>query len=161
MQISVRQATADDAALLAELCQAVQEIHVAAHPNIFKPLRADDPELIEFYVSRLADGNIIYIAEVDSAGVGYILCQLVTRPENVFSYGQSRLYIDQMSVNAAYRSKGVGKRLMEKAFELAREHDVQVVTLSVWAFNEQAQRFYAANGFENAHHTMWVKLDKQ
>jgi ribosomal protein S18 acetylase RimI-like enzyme len=161
MQISVRQATADDAALLAELCQAVHEIHVAAHPNIFKPLRADDPELIEFYVSRLADGNIIYIAEVDSMGVGYILCQLVTRPEHLFTYGQSRLNIDQMSVNAAYRSQGVGKALMEKTFELAQEHLVQAVTLSVWAFNEQAQRFYTANGFEPAYQTMWVKLDKQ
>jgi ribosomal protein S18 acetylase RimI-like enzyme len=161
MQIPLRQATVEDAALLAELCQAVHEIHVAAHPNIFKPLRADDPELIEFYVGRLTEGNIIYIAEVDSVGVGYILCQLVTRPEHVFTYGQSRLYIDQMSVNAAYRGKGVGKALMEKAFELAQEYHVQAVTLSVWAFNEQAQRFYAANSFEPAYQTMWVKLDNQ
>ena len=121
MQIAVRQATADDAPLLAELCQAVHEIHVAAHPTIFKPLYPDDPELIAFYTNRLTDGDIIYIAEVDGVGVGYILCQLVTRPDNVFTYGQSRLNIDQMSVNEAYRGKGVGKALMQRAFELARE----------------------------------------
>jgi ribosomal protein S18 acetylase RimI-like enzyme len=51
--------------------------------------------------------------------------------------------------------------LMGRAFELARAHGVEAVALSVWAFNEQAQRFYAANGFETAYQTMRVMLDNQ
>lgn len=159
MSISLRQAMPDDAALLAQLCQTVQAIHVAHHPDIFKPFTPDDPQLITFYENRLAAGDIGYIAEVDGEAVGAMLCQVVMRPENIFSYAQSRFHIDQMSVNKSHRGQGIGKLLMEKAFELARANQVDVVTLSVWAFNDGAQKFYADNGFENIYHTMRVKLN--
>jgi diamine N-acetyltransferase len=156
MPVSLRRATVEDAALLAQLCQAVHEIHVAAQPDFFKPLSPDDPDLIAFYERELASDVIGYIAEVDGEPVGYMLCAVIGRHENIFSYAQSRLHIDQMSVNEAYRSQGVGKRLMDKAYELAKEHQVDTLTLSVWAFNEGAQRFYVTNGFEPAYHNMWA-----
>ena len=156
MSVSLRRATSADAALLAQLCQAVHEIHVAAQPDFFKPIRPDDSTLIAFYEQELSSETIGYIAEVDSEPVGYMLCAVTIRPENVFSYAQSRLHIDQMSVNAAYRSQGVGKALMDKAYELAQQHQVDALTLSVWAFNEGAQRFYATNGFEPVYHNMWA-----
>lgn len=156
MQVTLRQTIADDAPLLAELCLAVHEIHVAAQPDFFKPLRPDDPQLIAFYANAITQGDIIYIAEAEGKAVGYMKCEIVMRVENVFTYAQSRLHIDQMSVNEAYRSQGIGKLLMDKAFEIAQEHGVQRVTLSVWAFNEQAQHFYTTNGFEYAYYIMWT-----
>ena len=156
MSISLRRATVEDATLLAQLCQAVHEIHVAAQPDFFKPIRPDDSALIAFYEQELSSDVIGYIAEVDGEPVGYMLCAVTTRPENVFSYAQSRLHIDQMSVNEAYRSQGVGKVLMDKAYELAQQHQVDALTLSVWAFNEGAQRFYRTNGFEFAYYNMWA-----
>jgi ribosomal protein S18 acetylase RimI-like enzyme len=157
MPIALRPATPDDAALLAQLSQDVHRIHVANQPDFFKPIRPDDPELIAFYENQIATVTCI-IAEVDGEPVGYMMCQIVNRPENVFSYAQSRLHIDHMSVNEGYRSQGIGKALMDRAYELARQHQVDSLTLSVWAFNTDAQRFYVNNGFENAYQVMWAGL---
>lgn len=54
-----------------------------------------------------------------------------------------RIYIDQ-----AYKGKGIGKRILDKAFEQAALSGAEYIWLGVWENNLPAIRFYEKCGFE-------------
>ena len=43
--------------------------------------------------------------------------------------------------------------------EEARRRGIGRMTLATWAFNQQAHRFFEAQGFEYYNHRMWLRLD--
>lgn len=156
--MTIRTATRSDAPLLARLFAAVHEIHAAARPDFFKPLRGDEPALIAACADQLAQPNTtVLIAEIENEAVGYLLCIKHDIEESIYGYAHSRLYIDQMSVNPSYRSQGIGAALIAKVMQLAEAHQVQYITLNVWSFNERAQAFYRRHGFEPMTITMAIK----
>lgn len=55
-------------------------------------------------------------------------------------------YIDSLSVSLPYRNQGVGRALIEKAKEMAREKGIGVVTLAVEPEN-RAKKLYQQLGF--------------
>ena len=146
--LHIRQATIDDAESIAQLNCAVHEIHAESRPEIFKPLVPDE-ELTALTRERLMDSSTyVFIAEVHAEPVGYVLTQVIERAENVFTYAQRHLLIDQMAVDPKYRSRSYGEQLMQRVFELARELNIRRVVLNVWRFNERAVAFYERSGFE-------------
>lgn len=57
------------------------------------------------------------------------------------------LYLSDLKVSAAYRKLGIGKMLIEKCMELAREQKTQGVSLTVQDNNLDACLFYLKTGF--------------
>lgn len=57
------------------------------------------------------------------------------------------LYLSDLKVSAAYRKLGIGKMLIEKCLELAREQKTQGVSLTVQDNNLDACLFYLKTGF--------------
>lgn len=55
-----------------------------------------------------------------------------------------------IAVSADARGKGVGKALMEAAFEEFRRRGISQVKVAVWAGNETANRFYERCGYHLA-----------
>jgi GNAT superfamily N-acetyltransferase len=145
--MNIRRATEADAALICELARAVQEIHVVARPDIFKPLEIN-AEMLALTRARLSGENdYFYIAEIDGHAVGYAYAQIIERPPNPFTYPITSVLVDQISVNPEYRGQGIGAALMEQVYALAREKDVRRISLAVWSFNQDAVRFYEREGF--------------
>lgn len=160
MQIIIRKALPADAPLLAQLNTAVQELHSAAEPERYKAPAPDEPALIATFEKHLANEKAtIFIAEADGEAVGYILTIHQQTEENPYVFAQNRLLIDQMSVNASHRSKGVGHALMQKAIELGHEHKVDYLSLGVRGFNEEAIAFYKREGFEVLSLNMWQRIN--
>lgn len=158
--MNIRRAEVGDAELLARLLRHVHDLHVDARPDFFKPY-ALTPELIADFHGRLCDeATYCLIGEVDGAAVGYILAQVVERPENTYTYARRWLMIDQMSVNPDARSKGYGETLMQAMFELAQSLDIEYVLLGVWAFNERAIAFYERQGFTPRDIRMEIHLER-
>lgn len=56
------------------------------------------------------------------------------------------VWIEDLFVVEEYRSKGIGKRLLEKARDIALEYDCARVDWHVRRVNHKAQRFYASMG---------------
>lgn len=64
-----------------------------------------------------------------------------------------------MGVLPGYRGRGVGVGLLTRAVELAREHGVMTLTLSVDAINVPARRLYAGFGFqERSCREVWIRV---
>jgi diamine N-acetyltransferase len=157
--MNTRTALLEDIALLTQLNQSVHQIHVDAHPELFKPVSPDDPALLLFYHDMIDDPNtVVYIVEVDGTGAGYIIARMTYRPENVFSHPLRAIYIDQIAVNPQYRKQGCGEALIQAVFALAKKENVSRVLLDVWDFNENAQQFFARMGFKNFNYRMDIHL---
>ncbi len=68
------------------------------------------------------------------------------------------LHIYYLVVNEKYRGKGLGKKLLEKAEEYAREHGIPEIQLYVTKDNEEAVGFYSHQDFDIARYLMKKKV---
>ena len=156
--MKTRQATPGDSLLLSSLCMDVQRLHARYHADIFKMPESDD-FAVAFFDQMLADPlTYIYIAEQNGETCGYVLCKLVERPENPFTFAMRYLLIDQVSVRPAEKGKGVGKALLGRAEALAKELNVQKIQLDSWGFNTEAHGFFEKMRFEKFNHRFWLNL---
>ena len=156
--MNIRQAIPPDALCLSSLCMDVQSLHTQHHPDIFKVPQSED-FAVSFFEEMLVDPTVrIFIAEEDGESAGYILCQLIERPENPFTFARRFLHIDQISVRPAVRGRGVGMVLMQQAEVLAKELKMQRLQLDSWDFNLNAHAFFERLGFQKFRFHFWRQL---
>jgi len=156
--MKIRQAVALDNLILSSLCVDVQSLHVKHHPDFFKTPTSDD-FAASFFDEMLADPAVsIFIAEENGQALGYVLCKLIERLENPFTFAMRYLLVDQISVRPAAQGKGVGKTLIKRAVVLALDLNVQRIQLDSWGFNVEAHAFFEKMGFEKFNHRFWKNL---
>jgi ribosomal protein S18 acetylase RimI-like enzyme len=66
------------------------------------------------------------------------------------------MYLEDIIVTAQYRGKGIGKMLMDKLIEEAREKGFKRITWQVLEWNESAIRFYKK--YNAAFDPEWVNV---
>jgi GNAT superfamily N-acetyltransferase len=158
--MNTRRATPSDSRVLSSLSRDVQSLHAEHHPGIFKMPENDD-FATSFFDEMLADPSVsVFIAEEDGDAVGCIVCKLVERPENPFTFAARMLFVDQISVLPSARGKGVGAALMQRAEMLAKELNVQRIQLDSWDFNLNAHEFFEHMGFQKFNFRFWKYLQK-
>lgn len=156
--MNIYKAISTDAARLSSLSVDVQRLHAENHPNIFKMPQNKD-FAVSFFEEMLADPAVtIFIAEEDESPVGCVLCRLIERPENPFTFATRYLHIDQISVRPEARGQGVGASLMQRAAMLAQELDVRRIQLDSWDFNIKAHIFFERLGFEKFNFRFWREI---
>lgn len=158
--MKILKAGAEDAAEIARLNDAVQKMHADHHPDVFK-YPTDASEIEKFFHNLLtADSNVIFIAVDSGRRIGYVWCTIEWKQENPFKYGQDRIYIHQIAVDAAYRRKGVGRRIIQAVEGLAKENNINSIVLDSWEFNQEAQTFFEHLGFSGYNINMWRQMGK-
>lgn len=156
--MNIRKAVLADKLTLSALCVDVQRLHAENHPGIFKIPKNTDFAAV-FFEDMLADPQVVvYVAEENGQALGYILCKLMERAENPFTYTMRYLLIDQISVRPEAHRKGVGAALIERAVTLAGELDLPHIQLDSWGFNTNAHVFFEKLGFEKFNHRFWRNL---
>ncbi|MBM7712087.1 GNAT family N-acetyltransferase [Enterococcus xiangfangensis] len=72
------------------------------------------------------------------------------------------LEIERIYIRKAFKRQGLGRQLLDFAFELAVKEKREQIWLGVWEENQNARRFYQAFGFEQVGaHAFYVGTDKQ
>ena len=149
MIVKIRRASAEDAAMLADLSYKTFWDAFHDHPK-------NAPEDMADYMAKafnqeqvgreLAEENSIFlIAEIAGEPAGYAKLSVgaiepgieADRPIELV-----RLYSRQ-----EFLGKGVGAALMDESFRIAKDFDCDVMWLGVWEYNPRAQRFYEKYGF--------------
>ena len=102
----------------------------------------------ETYVAKLADTSTGIWKAMRGEGeiVGYAVagpCGLPVENMPVGAMEISRLYVD-----GDYQSAGLGRKLMSEMLAWVDRHGPAPLYLSVYKFNDGAQRFYGRYGFE-------------
>jgi diamine N-acetyltransferase len=155
MDFSIRQANEKDYAGLNALFEEIDEHHRIALPQIFS--RPEGPARTrEFLSGVLADQNsVIFLSETQNQIIGLVYAYIRVFPEIPIRIPCRAGEIDQLIVKQQYRRYGVGKALMERAHQWARQMKLDRLELSVWAFNEGAQDFYRELDYAPAFIRMW------
>jgi diamine N-acetyltransferase len=156
--MNIHKAISTDVAGLSSLSVDVQKLHAEHQPDIFK-MPQDEDFAVSFFEEMLVDPGVsIFIAEEDGNAVGYILCKLIERPENPFTFAMRYLLVDQISVRPAAGGQGVGAALIQRAEVLAKELDVPRIQLDSWDFNIDAHGFFERLGFQKFDFRFWKQV---
>lgn len=100
---------------------------------------------IEKYKESLKDDKFYGIVAIENNKVvGVLISRLINR----LVKKRNILFIDDLIVNEKYRSKGIGKLLIQVAINYATSKDCETVELTSYILNVNAHRFYENNGFE-------------
>lgn len=148
--MQIRRATEIDAEILAKIgWQSFHETfadHPKNHPDDMK-IYMDEAFSVETISAELLDKDSIwFVAEVENEMVGFVKLKQNSREEEIF--GENPIELCRLYAIKKVIGKGVGKALMLKSLEFAKENGNDVIWLGVWEFNFNAQKFYTKFGFE-------------
>ncbi len=102
--------------------------------------------------------NRLLIAELDGAIVGTLHLIFI---RGLSRSGATRAQIEAVRTVAEHRGKGLGRRMILGAIELARERGCTMVQLTTDKSRGDAHRFYASLGFVASHEGMKLALTKE
>jgi len=148
--VTIRFATRDDAAVLAELARRTFYDTFAA---------TNDPADMALHLAS-AYGTEQQTAELDDPGITTLL---VEHGGDAIAYAQLRndhvpacvtgaapVELWRFYVRNDWHGRGVAQTLMERVKLAARERGASTLWLGVWERNDRARAFYAKGGFTDA-----------
>ena len=100
--------------------------------------------------------NMLLIAEQDGETVGTLQMTFIV---GLSRKGMRRALIEAVRVASGHRGKGLGRDIVLRAIELARERGCAMVQLTTDKSRKDAHRFYASLGFVASHEGMKLTLE--
>jgi len=101
------------------------------------------------------NNNELIVAELDGKVVGTL--QLTVTPSISFRGGK-RATVESVRVDAAYRGRGIGRKMMIWTIERAKQRGCITMQLTTNSDRTDAHQFYADLGFSASHIGMKLKL---
>ena len=140
----IRRAKVEDLPEINHLLEEVLKVHNSIRPDIFKSNGAKyhEDELIEHLKN---EKKPIYVFVEENKVLGHLFLEIREYESNVI-IPYKTVFVDDLCVLSSERGKGIGKALMEFAFEYAKSIGAKDVTLNVWNKNEDALKFYESLG---------------
>lgn len=149
--VEIRPATLDDLDALMALNAHVQAWHAQNYPQIFRT-ETDPDGLRAAFTQWLTDPEShIALSRAGGRPTGYIFTTCRTRPESWHGRAITQFEIEHIVVAPEARGQGHGDALMRHALDRAPRADHVQITLTSWAANTDAHRFFARFGFTPQH----------
>jgi GNAT superfamily N-acetyltransferase len=82
------------------------------------------------------------IAEIDGAPVGYAIYNIGFWADTF----EGMVWLSDLFVREAWRSRGIGARIMDRLAAIGRDEGCETVMWTVWTRNPAAERFYERLG---------------
>ena len=147
LNIKIREATKRDLPRLGGLgALLVQEHHDFDRRRFLAAKNRTPQDYASFLSTRLEDRNaVILVAETEGETIGYAYGEI--EGYDYMSLRGPAGVLNDLIVDPAYRSRGVGRLLLDGIISRLKSRDVPRVVLSTAARNKSAQRFFERNGF--------------
>ena len=140
----IRRAEIKDLPEINHLLEEVLKVHNAIRPDIFKGAGAKYTK--DELINHLKDEKKpIYVYVENNKIVGHLFLEIREYESNVIIPYKS-VFVDDLCILDTERGKGIGKALMEFAFEYAKSIGAKDVSLNVWNKNEGELKFYEKLG---------------
>lgn len=162
--VEIRFARATDAETLARVAWKSFYDAFADHPkNAPDDLKMymDEAFSVETIAAELRDADVVcFIAEIGGEMVGYVKLKKNSREDG--TAGERPLELCRLYSLSEFIGKGIGKALMQRSLDYARENNHDFMWLGVWEYNYRAQKFYEKFGFEKCgEHVFQLGTDPQ
>jgi len=131
--------------LILPLSRQVNDLHVAEMPNVFRN-DSTEAEVAAFFTEKISEGARVFVAEQERTVQGYLLALPVQRAANPFQHATRYIELDQISIDAAHRGKGVGKALVQAMETWMRAQNYSHWKSSVYQFNEASNALMRGQG---------------
>lgn len=109
----------------------------------------------EVYIANLNDKSIHYfLAKENDQALGFVSLYV----QNLLHHCGKTGEIQELVIKDGYRSKGVGKLLLEKAEQLGTELGLQEIEVTSNKMRDRAHRFYIKENYADSHKKFTKKL---
>ena len=154
--MTIRKMEKRDYGAYCALLREVHFMHAENRPDIFKdqPYFPDEDE----FAQMTGDPQLIYLAAEENGEVVGMGVMGIRMPKAAHVHLRAFAYIDDLCVKSGFRGRGIGTKLYEAMKEEARKRGLARAELMVWAFNEDAKRFYEKLGMKVRSYTMEDEL---
>jgi len=154
---TIRAAVPGDIPALSGIFCEDDEYYSAALPDIFaKPASAAETD--SHFNAYIGSGSAaMFVAESRGALAGYITMTISEAPASPLLTPRTFAKIRNIAVGAAWRRRGIGRALVDRAMRWAGERGVRDFELDVYEFNSGAVAFYESLGFSPLRKTMRLK----
>ena len=152
----IRKAISSDVDKIYSLLEGVLRLHANGRPDIFNQSgsKYNHSQILEIIA---CENTPVFVAD-DGGVIGYVFCEILDQQSGALKSIKT-LYIDDLCVDEKAQKKGVGRALYEKALAFAKEKGCYNLTLNVWAFNENAIKFYEKLGLTTLKTTLEQIVD--
>jgi diamine N-acetyltransferase len=162
MTIMLKKCTLEDA-------RTLQEISYDTFNETFK--HQNTPENMESYLDKAFNlkqvekelythSSHFFFVYVHHEVAGYL--KVNTDEAQTEEMGDESLEIERIYIKNTFQKHGLGKYLLHKAIEMAREHHLKKIWLGVWEKNENAIAFYKKMGFvQTGAHSFYMGDEEQ
>ena len=113
---------------------------------------ADGEEIADAYGENLFETNAetkgcVFVAEIDDQIAGFIAIQAEIDQDGLEEVPYTFALVSDLVILESYRGQGLGRALLARAEDYAREQGAQWLRIGVLAKNQGAQRLYEAVGY--------------
>lgn len=121
------------------------------------------PEFREEYFKKIIDEinkfeGKMFLYEEDNEILGLIVGLINNERTDEYDFkAPKRGRVTELIVTKKTRSKGIGKKLLERITEYLKEKDCEDILIGVFAYNENAINFYEKNNY----HTRMIEMTKK
>jgi ribosomal protein S18 acetylase RimI-like enzyme len=141
-ELTIRAGRRSDEAAVLKLAERMANFDVPRWRSAAEITDADGRSMVNALGLGHPDSEV-FIAERDGETAG-CLHMLVARD----FFGRRHAHISVIAVSEAAEGTGTGRALMDHAEGWARDRDLPIITLNVFAGNARARRLYERAGFE-------------
>jgi ribosomal protein S18 acetylase RimI-like enzyme len=162
MTINIKKCSIEDLALL-------QEISYETFNDTFKDQNSS--ENMEAYLERAFNLNQLekelsnassefFFVYLNDEVAGYL--KVNTNDAQSEEMGVETLEVERIYIKTKFQKHGLGKYLLNKAIDIALEHNKKKIWLGVWEKNENAIAFYKKMGFvQTGAHSFYMGDEEQ
>lgn len=158
MDVTIREAVADDLNPVAALFKETYDFHFRSAPEIFADADAGI-NIHQIVAGIMANPEaVLLIAMQGDAPVGVSHIRIETLPPETGFRHLRYAKIADLVVTKSQHSRGIGKALMAASEAWASQHGLHTIQLMVWDFNTRAQSFYERLGFSPMSNILWKTI---
>ncbi|MFX0541853.1 GNAT family N-acetyltransferase [Roseovarius sp. S4756] len=127
---------ADKASILLPLLGQVQQLHVEAHPDIFRDdtQPSDLREFLRQFISKKEVQALACLSDEENA-IGYLIYEVQEHGPTALKSAYRIGFLHQVAVDEAYRGQGVASDLIEEMTLRLRTTGVSKIRSEHFAFN--------------------------
>ena len=101
-----------------------------------------------------------YLIYFDKEPAGYL--KLNASEAQSEKIDEEALEIERIYIRKKFQRNGLGKFLLNKAIDIAKNQDKKIIWLGVWENNKNAIEFYKKSGFiQSGQHSFYMGSEKQ
>ena len=148
--MAIRLAVQDDFEAIQELNRQIFEVEIdVSQPRGWNPKHPYSEFGIQYFQNAInqKDRHVAFVYVQDNV-VGYVILNIVSENETRHRLGITLAQINTLCVDKNYRSKGIGRKLVEHGKEWARQNGANQFMVQAMAENLRAIDFYKECGFE-------------